>query len=197
MEFKGLLEESVRIHGHLCAGQVLGVRLAMYGLSLIGIADPKGADRKKLIVFVEIDRCATDAIQSVSGCSLGKRSMRFYDYGKMAATFYNLETQKAMRIIAREDSKEVAKALFPQIEDKYTAQLEAYKVMPDSGLFDIMEVAVTIPPEDMPGRPFKRVQCEKCHEFVQDNRDIEIDGRIICRSCSLDGYRPLGYYKKI
>jgi formylmethanofuran dehydrogenase subunit E len=188
MDFEKLLEESVKIHGHLCAGQVLGVRLAMYGLGLIGITDPKGVDRKKIIVYVEIDRCATDAIQSVTGCSLGKRTMKFADYGKMAATFLNLETGKAVRIIAREDSREAAKGYFPDIKDKYAAQLEAYKIMPESVLFDTMEVLIAIQPEDMPGRPLKRVQCVLCNEFVQDNRDVEINGRIICKTCHFGGY---------
>jgi formylmethanofuran dehydrogenase subunit E len=111
LDFESLLDESVKIHGHLCPGQVLGVRMSMIGLELIGIADPKGKDRKKLIVYVEIDRCATDAVQSVTGCSLGKRSLKFADFGKMAATFVNLETGKAVRILAIEESKYKAKNL--------------------------------------------------------------------------------------
>jgi formylmethanofuran dehydrogenase subunit E len=110
VKLQELLDESVRLHGHLCPGQVLGVRMAMLGLNEIGIADPKGTDRKNLIVFVEMDRCATDAIQSVTGCSLGHRTMKFLDYGKMAATFLNLKTQKAARIVAREESREKAAA---------------------------------------------------------------------------------------
>ncbi len=113
MDFEALLLESVKVHGHLCAGQVLGVRMSMLGLREIGISDPKGADRKSLIVFVEMDRCATDAVQSVTGCSLGKRSMKFMDYGKMAATYLNLKTGKAIRIVAREDSRDKAKGAFP------------------------------------------------------------------------------------
>ncbi len=128
--FEGLLDESVRVHGHLCPGQVLGVRMAVYGLEKIGITDPKGTDRKKIYLFVEIDRCATDALQSDTGCSLGKRTMRFMDYGKMAATFVNLETGRAVRVVAREEAREKAKEYFPEIENKYQCQLEAYKVMP-------------------------------------------------------------------
>ncbi len=91
-DFTSLLAESVQVHGHICAGQVIGVRMSILALQRIGIDDPRGADRKKLYVLVEIDRCATDAIQSVTGCSLGKRSMYFHDFGIMAATFVNLET---------------------------------------------------------------------------------------------------------
>jgi formylmethanofuran dehydrogenase subunit E len=188
LDFEFLLEESVKVHGHLCAGQVLGVRMSMLGLGEIGISDPKGADRKSLIVFVEMDRCATDAVQSVTGCSLGKRSMKFMDYGKMAATFLNLKTGKAMRVFAREDSREKAKVRFPEIENKYAGQLEAYKVMSDEELFDVMEVVVKVSPEDMPGRPLRRVQCDACGEHVQDMREVYRDGRVLCVACVKGGY---------
>src|SRR3990172_8653209 len=165
-DFSGLLAESVKIHGHLCAGQVLGVRMSLLGLREIGVIDPKGNDRKNIIVFVEMDRCATDAVQSVTGCSLGKRSMKFMDYGKMAATFANIKTGKAARVVAREDSRGKAKTLFPALEDKYRAQLEAYKIMSDEELFEVMEVKVALRPEDMPGRPLRRVRCDSCGEHV-------------------------------
>lgn len=190
--FDDLLKDSVRIHGHLCPGQVLGVRMAMYGLEAVGISDPRGKDRKKIYLFVEIDRCATDALQSVTGCSLGHRTMKFLDYGKMAATFVNLETGCSVRIVAREESKRLAKAYFPQIEDKYRCQLEAYKVMSDEELFSIEEVHVSIQPQDMPGRPLSRVRCELCGEHVQDRREVERDGSVLCRACAGGGYYAAG-----
>jgi formylmethanofuran dehydrogenase subunit E len=186
--FETLLERSTAIHGHLCAGQVIGVRMSMLGLAAIGIHDPKGLDRKKLYVLVEIDRCATDAIQSVTGCSLGKRSMRWVDYGIMAATFVNLDTGKAVRIVAREESRELSKKYCPEIDNKYKQQLEAYRVMPEEELFAIEEVRVNIPQQDMPGRPLKRVQCQSCGDWVQDCRDVEQDGKLLCRGCAQGKY---------
>lgn len=188
LEFESLLQESVRIHGHLCPGQVLGVKMSILGLRKIGIEDPKGKDRKNLLVFVEMDRCATDAVQSVTGCSLGHRTMKFMDYGKMAAAYMNLKTGKAVRIIAREDSREKAKNYFPEIENKYEAQAEAYKIMTDEELFDVMNVRVTLRPEDMPGRPLKRVRCDYCGEYVQDMRDVYRDGKVSCKPCAGGGY---------
>ncbi len=187
-DFDKLLTESVKIHGHLCPGQVLGVRMAMHGLNKIEINDPKGRDRKKLYLFVEIDRCATDALQSVTGCSLGHRTMRFMDYGKMASTFVNLETGKAIRVIAREEAREKAKEYFPEIEDKYKCQLEAYKVMSDEELFYHQDVEISIPPQDMPGRPLSRVKCELCGEYVQDVRELMNKGRTLCKPCDRGGY---------
>ncbi len=186
--FDQLLKESVAIHGHLCPGQVLGVRLAMHGLDLLGIEDPKGKDRKRLMVFVEIDRCATDAIQSVTGCSLGKRTLKWMDYGVMAATFLDLEKGKAVRIVAREEAREIAAQKFPEIENKYKRQLEAYKVMDDSELFSVHEVKVEVPEADMPGRPGRRVQCQECGDWVQDYRDVQRDGKTLCRACAHGGY---------
>jgi len=188
VHFEELLKESVRIHGHLCPGQVLGVKMSMLGLKKIGIEEPKGKDKKNLIVFVEMDRCATDAVQSVTGCSLGHRTMKFMDYGKMAATFVNLKTGKAVRVIAKEESRDKAKEMFPHIENKYRAQLEAYKVMPDDELFDVMDVKVEIKPEDMPGRPLKRVKCDRCGEYVQDMREVMNNGKVLCRPCAEGGY---------
>ena len=109
--FKTLLKGSVEAHGHLCPGQVVGVRMAMLGCRLIGLDDPASMPQiKKLIVYVEMDRCATDAIAFVTGVKLGRRSLKFIDNGIMAATFVNLETQKAFRIESTETSREVAAA---------------------------------------------------------------------------------------
>ncbi|PIE56183.1 MAG: formylmethanofuran dehydrogenase [Desulfobulbus propionicus] len=186
--FDALLEISSKIHGHLCAGQVIGVRMAMEGLTYIGINDPKGNDRKKLYVLVEIDRCATDAIQSVTGCSLGKRSLRWVDFGVMAATFVNLETKQAVRVVALEESRENSRKYCPEIENKYQRQLAAYRIMPSGELFDFQDVRVDIPASDMPGKPLRRVQCQQCGDWVQDGRDLEQEGQVLCRACGGQRY---------
>jgi len=187
-DFEELLDESVKIHGHLCPGQVLGVRMSILGLNKIIIHDPKGADRKSIMVFVEMDRCATDAVQSVTGCSLGHRTMKFLDYGKMAATYVNLTTGRAVRVIAKEESRERARDYFPGIEDKHRCQLEAYKIMPDEELFDLMAVNVLLRPEDMPGRPLRRVPCNRCGEYVQDMREMYRNDMALCKPCAEGGY---------
>ncbi|HXX53707.1 MAG TPA: FmdE family protein [Thermodesulfovibrionales bacterium] len=187
-EFGILLEEAVRVHGHLCPGQVLGVRMSLLGLRKIGILEPKGKDRKKIMVFVETDRCAIDAVQSVTGCSLGHRSIKFMDYGKMAVTFLNLKTGKAVRVIAKEESRRKAKEYFPEIENKYAAQLEAYKIMDEDDLFDVMEVTVKLNPEDMPGRSQQRVRCDVCGEHVQDSRQVCSGEKVLCKPCAGSAY---------
>ncbi|MEZ0329113.1 MAG: FmdE family protein [Dissulfuribacterales bacterium] len=187
-DFDSLLEESVRVHGHLCAGQVLGVRLAILGLKLLGITDSKGRQRKEFLVYVEIDRCATDAIQSVTGATLGKRSLKFLDFGKMAATFVRARDGIGYRILAREEARELADRYCPEIEDKYKRQLEAYKRMTDEELFEVRKVKVNVPSCDLPGRPLRRVQCSRCGEYVQDCRDVQKDGTILCKNCLTGSY---------
>jgi len=186
--FDQLLEISTKIHGHICAGQVIGVRMSMAGLARIGIHDPKGTDRKKLYVLVEIDRCATDAIQSVTGCSLGKRSLRWLDFGIMAATFVNLENGRAVRVTAREEARELSASYCPEVVDKYQRQLEAYKMMPLEDLFTFQAVSVAIPDCDLPGRPIRRVQCGECGDWVQDCREVEQEGAVLCRPCAGQRY---------
>jgi formylmethanofuran dehydrogenase subunit E len=182
-DFEDLLAKSVKTHGHLCPGQVLGVRMSILGLRLIGIIDPRGEDRKHLYVIVEIDRCATDAIQSVTGCSLGKRTLRWLDHGIMAATFVNLATGRAVRIVGLEESRTRALTYCTTPESKYERQIAAYKIMPDEELFAIQQVTVDIPPERLPGKPLQRVQCQQCGEWVQDRREVLRDGIPLCRNC--------------
>src|SRR5215468_5961260 len=176
-----LLQRAEESHGHMCAGQVLGVRMAMLGCREVGIDDPRGADRKKLLVFVEIDRCAADAVNTVTGCRLGKRTLKFRDYGKLAATFLNTATNEAVRVVALEEAREAADRRFPEIPNKHERQLTAYKQLPDDQLFKVERVAVNLGIEDQPGRPVSRVRCEECGEGVNDRREVLRDGRTLCR----------------
>jgi formylmethanofuran dehydrogenase subunit E len=192
--FEALLHEAEVAHGHLCAGQILGVRMAMLGCERLGIDDPKGADRKRLVTFIEIDRCATDAIGVVTGCRLGKRALKLRDWGKMAATFVDLSAPiasagetpiyKAIRIAALESSKQRARELYPQIENKNQQQMLAYRELPDSDLFSEQWVEVPLHPREMPGYKSGRIACAVCGEGINYDRQIEADGRILCQGCA-------------
>lgn len=161
--------------------------MAMLGLRELGIDDPD-AFRKRLITFVEIDRCATDAVGLVTGCQLGKRSLKFLDYGKVAATFLDVETGQAVRVAARDDSRGRAKTMFPELRSEHRQQLKAYKMMPERELFNIERVRVEVKPEDLPGSPRSRVICQGCGEGVNDGRERVADGRVLCRSCAGERY---------
>ncbi len=205
------LREAESAHGHLCAGQVLGVRLAMLGLEKLGIEDARGKDRKRLVTFVEIDRCATDAIAVVTGCRLGKRALKFRDWGKMAATFVDLtgpagaplkpafglsgsasgHCYKAIRIAAKESSKALARAMHPEIENKNQQQMLAYREMPEDDLFTKQWVKVELPTEEFPGYKGERIVCAECGEGINFHREIVRDGRVFCKACAGERYYDL------
>jgi len=187
------LREAEQAHGHLCAGQVLGVRLAMLGIGKLGIEDPRGKDRKRLVTFVEIDRCATDAISLVTGCRLGKRALKFRDWRKMAASFVDLgikdvSTGKAIRIAAKESSKALARAMHPEIESKNQQQMLAYREMPEDDLFTKQWVKVELPAEEFPGYKGERIVCAECGEGINFRREVVRDGRVLCKACLGERY---------
>ncbi|HEY0321129.1 MAG TPA: FmdE family protein [Pyrinomonadaceae bacterium] len=184
-----LLEECGRLHGHICAGQLLGVRMALLGCALIGIRDARGADRKKLIVWVEIDRCMTDAVSAVTGVRLGRRSLKFFDYGKVAATFFNTEMGEAVRVLALDEARGLADERYAQIESKKERQLRAYREATDEELFKVSRVRVNYNEMDAPGHTRSRVVCADCGEGVNDGREvIATDTRKLCRPCASGGY---------
>ncbi|MEO6805302.1 MAG: FmdE family protein [Edaphobacter sp.] len=211
--FDALLREAEIAHGHLCAGQILGVRLAMLGCRRLGVDDPKGADRKRLVTFIEIDRCATDAIAVVTGCRLGKRAIKFRDWGKMAATFVDLASPistltaplapqsdtpiyKAIRIAALESSRQRARDLYPHVENKNQQQMLAYRELPDPDLFSEEWVAVPIHPREMPGYKSARITCSQCGEGINYDREIRQNEKILCEACAAPDtryYQPSGY----
>jgi formylmethanofuran dehydrogenase subunit E len=182
------LAAAAAAHGHLCAGQVLGVRMAMYGLSKLGIDDPHGKDRKRLVTFVEIDRCATDAVAVVTGCRLGKRALKFRDWGKVAATFVDQPSGRAIRIAARETSKQLARDRYPDLTNKNEQQMRAYRELTDEELFDLQWVRVELPPEEMPGYKGERVVCDECGEGINFRREVHREGRVLCRACAGESY---------
>jgi len=184
------LEEYLKLaevaHGHLCAGQVLGVRLAMLGMRELGIQDPV-KERKRLVTYVEIDRCVTDAVALVANCRLGKRSLKFFDWGKVAATFVDLNSGRGVRVAARESSKQRAREMFPEM-DKDAGQQKAYALLPDEELFETSWCTVEVRPEDLPGFKGPRVVCAQCGEGINFKREVAVNGRTLCRSCAGEKY---------
>jgi len=174
--FEQDLKKAHEFHGHICTGIVFGVRIARIGLKYLGIDDP--AENKDFIVFVEADRCIADAVSSVTGCSLGKRRLKWFDYGKMAATFVDMNTNKGCRVVT---------AAKQQAEDSDDI-VAFWSRIPDEELFKIEPVSVNLKPEDLPGKPLSRVKCDKCAENVMDGREIAISGQVLCKACAGGAY---------
>ena len=187
--FVVLLDSSAAAHGHLCPGQVVGVRMAMLGCRLIGLDEPTSHDQiKKLIVYIEMDRCTADAVAHVTGVKMGRRSLKFMDYGIMAATFVNLETGEAFRVVSTEEARDLARYFAPEIAERHAQQLAAYKRMPDNVLFRVQQVKVTIDKSDMPGPTRHKAICVQCGQVVRDRREVIRDGLSYCRPCAAGAY---------
>ncbi|OGP62775.1 MAG: formylmethanofuran dehydrogenase [Deltaproteobacteria bacterium RBG_13_49_15] len=187
--FQELLASSAETHGHLCPGQAVGVRMAMLGCRLVGLDDPSSQKQiKKIIVYVEMDRCAADAVAHVTGVKLGRRSLKFMDYGIMAATFIRLDTGKAFRIISTEESRDLTAVYAPEVDDKSAQQVAAYCKMPDAVLFRVQNVYLHLNPWDLPGPTRRKATCSRCGQVVRDHREVTEDGKILCRPCSKGCY---------
>ena len=187
-EFEEYVALAAQAHGHICAGQILGLRMALYGLKLLGLDDPAGKHRKRLVTFIEIDRCATDAIPVVTGCRLGKRALKFRDFGKVAATFCDLEADRAVRVVALESAKARAQTMHPELPNKNQQQMLAYREMPDAEMFEHRWVRVKLGPEELPGYKAERAVCAACGEGISFRREVVRDGKVLCKACAGERY---------
>ena len=163
--------------------------MALLGCRLIGLEDPTERSQiKRLLVYVEMDRCAADAIAHVTGVKLGRRSLKFTDYGIMAATFVNLESGSAFRVLSTEEARELVPLYAPGIRGKAGQQLEAYRCMPDSVLFRVQQVRVPVKDCDLPGPTRYKAICSRCGQVVRDRREVLVNGEVLCKPCALGAY---------
>ena len=174
--YKEDLKQASDYHGHLCAGQIMGVRMARLGLKLLEIENPK--EYKDLIVYIESDRCLSDAIGTVTGCKIGKRNLKVKNFGKMASTFYDINTKKAFRIYKK----------FNKYAGENDDIVEFFNRYSDDEIFSVEEVVVNVKPEDLPGPPMKQEICSICNEEILDGNEVINNGKIICRACNGEKY---------
>jgi formylmethanofuran dehydrogenase subunit E len=180
-----LYQQAGELHGEICAGIILGVRMAVLGCSAIDIPEPRAPEsRTKLLVWVEIARCATDGIQSTTGCSLGKHTLILVDYGVLAATFLNLDTAAAVRVSVHPAARTRARALFPLRHDLKQVYLEAYTQLPDEELFVLEKVRVTPPHRSGDASASKHAVCTQCGEEVLRGQEIREGDRLFCHRCA-------------
>jgi formylmethanofuran dehydrogenase subunit E len=187
---KSLLEKSAQDHTHLCPRQVLGVRMGLAGLEVLGFSSPP--EDKKLLIISETDGCFVDGLIAATNCTVGHRTLRVEDYGKVAATFIDIERERAVRIAPHPLARQKAREYAPQETRHYFAQLHGYQIMPDEELFVFQDVHLTTTAKELMGRPGVRVNCSVCGEEIINQRELEQDGKPICRHCALGGYYQSG-----
>ncbi|MEA2573054.1 MAG: hypothetical protein QOH93_352 [Chloroflexia bacterium] len=178
------LDRSTALHHHLCPRQVLGVRTGMHAAELFDMPLPQTG--KRLFAFVETDGCFADGLSVATGCWLGRRTLRLIDYGKVAATFVDTSTGKALRVSPQSSARARALELAPAEPDSWHSQLAAYKVMSTPELLRVEEVRLTVSLEELISQPGLRVTCEGCGEEIMNAREVLVDGRVLCRRCAGD-----------
>jgi formylmethanofuran dehydrogenase subunit E len=107
------LARSALLHSRLCPRQVLGARMARLACTLLGI-DP-AIERKRVFVIMEIDRCAADAVMMVTGANPMNGLMQLVAYGKVAATFVDLQTETAFRVNELQHSRDLPVSRPPRV----------------------------------------------------------------------------------
>lgn len=185
-DLQQLLVESAALHSHLCPRQVLGVRMGVLAGEFFHMELPH--PDKRLFTFVETDGCGLDGISTATGCTVGHRTMRVVDFGKMAATFVDTVTREAIRIVPSRESRIRAKDYMPESSNRWQAQLHAYQVMPDEELFTVTPVALTVSLDEILSKHGLRVLCELCGEEVMNAREETVDGKVVCRACARGAY---------
>jgi formylmethanofuran dehydrogenase subunit E len=186
MNIQPLLDKSVREHLHLCPRQILGVRLGLAGMKSLGFDSPP--DKKQLLVITETDGCFVDGLSAATNCTIGHRTLRVEDYGKVAAVFVDVKTRRSIRIAPALDIRERTNAFVSDEPNHYAAQLQAYQIMPDEEMFTCVEVQLSASIESILSQPGMRVNCFVCGEEIMNEREVHQNGTILCTSCAHGGY---------
>jgi formylmethanofuran dehydrogenase subunit E len=193
LSLNDVLKISAACHSHLCPRQVLGARIGLAGAQALGLDAPRSD--KRLLVILETDGCFADGVEAATGCTVGHRTLRIEDYGKIAATFVDTKTGQAVRIVPALDVRQRAYTYAPEEKRHYFAQLAAYQVMPDRELLSFQEVYLNTPVEALVSRPGVRVNCELCGEEIINEREVRQAGMILCQACARGAYyqaAPIG-----
>lgn len=186
MDLEYLLEKSSQHHSHLCPRQILGVRIGLAGMEALGLQANRGS--KRLLAILETDGCFADGITAATGCTVGHRTLRVEDYGKVAATFVDTKSGRSVRVAPAHDLRRQACECCPEEPRHYFAQMQAYQILPDERLLTITEVRLATPVEQIVSRPGLRVDCASCGEEIMNEREVLVDGEPFCRACAGQSY---------
>lgn len=186
MNFQPLLEKSARDHSHLCPRQILGVRIGLFGLKTLGLEANQNS--KRLLVITETDGCFADGLSAATNCTVGHRTLRVEDYGKVAVAFIDTQTERVVRLAPVLDIRQKAYAYVPEESRHYFAQMKAYQIMPDEEMFTVSEVRLAISIKEIISRPGVRVTCGVCGEEIMNEREIKQNELILCRACAGASY---------
>jgi formylmethanofuran dehydrogenase subunit E len=150
--------------------------------------------KKRLLLISETDGCFVDGVIAATSCTVGHRTLRIEDYGKVAVTFVDTKTGRAVRVTPALDVREKANKYAPDEPRHYFAQMQSYQTMPDEEMFTILEVELSTPVKKIVSRPGMRVNCSACGEEIMNEREVTRHGVTLCLSCVGEGYYQTGTF---
>ncbi|HHT74710.1 MAG TPA: FmdE family protein [Methanomassiliicoccaceae archaeon] len=162
-------ERCVSFHGHACPGLAMGYRAALYGLESLGIPKSRARD-EEIVCISENEACGVDAIQLLTGCTVGKGNLLFLPLGKIAYTFFDRSTGKGVRIVSRP---------FDRNEDREKAMRHILTAKAED-LFENKPPQTVVPEK---ARLFLSVQCDECGESCREDRARLHEGKVLCLHC--------------
>ncbi len=189
MNLTKILEKSSAGHTHLCPRQVLGARIGLAGMAALGFDAPQRG--KRLLVILETDGCFADGVIAATGATVGHRTLRVEDYGKIAATFINVRMETAVRVFPQLDVRKKALQYAPEERKHYFAQLIGYQRMPDSELLTVQRVSLTVPVRTLISRAGVRANCTVCGEEIINERERIQSDQVVCHACAGTAYYAL------
>ncbi|NLC76328.1 MAG: formylmethanofuran dehydrogenase [Clostridia bacterium] len=192
-------EKSVAFHGHICPGLAIGFKAAQVGLNALGVAR---AEDEELVAIVENDACGVDAIQVLTGCTIGKGNLIYRDYGKQVYTFANRKTGEAVRVAVNPGLLDARDEEYRQLRQKVfggTAtqeERERFSVkhreaarwlleLPDDRFCQWKKIDLQLPGK---ARIFSSIICEECGEAAMEPRIRIKNGKKVCLACFGEEY---------
>lgn len=189
------LQETVRFHGHMCAGLALGARAAEIALEELG------ATPGEVVAAIETHTCSADAVQGLTGCTLGNGKLFYRDYAKNAYTFWGPDGS-AVRLVAHPDHRPAefwesfARVQAGTADEEELGAFFAFQRQwsdqilraPAEELFRIQRVQEPPPTRPMVSAP---VVCEACGEATMEAWARPGEGRTLCVPCA-ESRAPLG-----
>ncbi len=180
------LQETAKSHKHLCPRQVLGVRMCLFAGKVFDFSFPQS--EKRFLCISETDGCFVDGLSVVTNCTVGHRTLRIEDYGKIAVTIIDTETEQAIRFAPGFGIRTLAPEYAPPGSTKWQAYLLGYQRMSDDELFVVKPVKLLTPLQSILSRPGRKSICVSCGEEIMNEREIVSKGYAYCKPCLYGGY---------
>lgn len=186
------IEAVIAFHGHFCPGLAIGIRAAELAQRELG-----NPTADEIVAVVETDMCGVDAIQFLTGATLGKGNLIHRDYGKMAFSFFRRDTGKGFRAVLHpqarggmdEEMAELTEKIRTGLADEHDRQhlgelrsnlQNKFMSLPLQEMFLLTPQTQRAP---RPPRVLLSLACDHCGEKAMESRTRRFCGQTLCLPC--------------